>query len=136
MEENDFMNKALEFLKACGTFYLATVEDDQPRVRLWGALAEINGKFYTSTSNVKPVFKQITANPKIELCGFTDGKWIRISATAVVDPARETKVAMLEVNPGLSRMYNADDGIFEVFYFADATATITSFGAEPEIFNF
>ena len=130
------MNKAFEFLKTCGTFYLATVEGDQPRVRPFGALAEINGKIYTCTSNAKPIFKQITANPKIELCGFTDGKWIRVSATAVVDPARETKEAMLEINPGLSRMYGVDDGIFEVFYFADATATITAFGAEPEVFEF
>jgi len=130
------MNKAFEFLKTCGTFYLATVEGDQPRVRPFGALAEINGKIYTCTNNKKPIFKQIKANPKIELCGFTDGKWIRVSATAVVDPARETKVAMLEINPNLGRMYNADDGIFEVFYFADATATITAFGAEPEVFEF
>ena len=130
------MNKAFEFLKTCGTFYLATVEGDQPRVRPFGALAEVNGKIYTCTNNTKPIFKQIIANPKIELCGFTDGKWIRVSATAVVDPARESKEAMLEINPSLSRMYNADDGIFEVFYFADATATITAFGAEPEVFKF
>lgn len=130
------MNKVFEFLKTCGTFYLATVEGDQPRVRPFGALAEINGKIYTCTNNTKPIFKQIMANPKIELCGFTGGKWIRVSATAVIDPARESKEAMLEINPNLSRMYNADDGIFEVFYFADATATITAFGAESEVLKF
>ena len=130
------MNKAFDFLKTCGTFYLATVEGDQPRVRPWGALAEINGKVYTCTSNAKPIYKQLEANPKIELCGFADGKWIRVEATAVVDPAKESKEAMLEINPGLSRMYSVDDGVFEVFYLKDATAIITAFGAEPEVIKF
>jgi len=130
------MSKAVEFLKECGTFYLATTEGNQPRVRPFGAIAEIKGKVYTATNNTKPVFKQIAANSKVEISGCNqEGKWIRISADAVVDPDRDAKAEMLKQNPMLSNLYNLDDGIFEILYFENGTATISSFTGEPETFN-
>ena len=131
------MNKATEFLKNCGTFYLGTVEGEQPRVRPFGAVSEINGKVYICTNNTKPVFKQMKENPKVEICGFAaDGTWIRIAAKAIPDPDRDVKAAMLNEIPALSGMYSVDDGIFEVLYLGDATATISSFAGAPDTFTF
>jgi uncharacterized pyridoxamine 5'-phosphate oxidase family protein len=131
------MHQTAEFLRSCRTFYVATVEKDQPRVRPFGALDEFEGKLYLITSNKKPVFAQLTQNPKVEICAMNgEMKWIRIAATAVVDPRREAKAHMLETNPGLGRMYSVDDGIMEVFYLKDATATISSFSAPPEVLTF
>ena len=131
------MNKALQFLKENKTFYLATVENDQPRVRPFGAVAEFEGKLYICTNNTKAVFKQICANEKVEIsaCGV-NGTWIRLSAKAVQDSRREAKQAMLEQNPSLSRLYKLDDGIFEVLYLKNAQASICSFAAAPETFTF
>lgn len=131
------MNKALQFLKENKTFYLATVEKDQPRVRPFGAVAEFEGKLYICTNNTKAVFKQIRENDKVEIsaCG-ANGTWIRLSAKAVPDSRREAKQAMLEQNPSLSRMYKLDDGIFEVLYLKDAQASICSFAAAPDTFAF
>jgi len=131
------MNKAVEFLNSCRTFYVATLEGDKPRVRPFGAVADFNGKVYITTINTKNVFKQIQANPRIEICGcLPDGKWIRIEAEAVVDPNREAKAHMLESVPVLKNMYSLDDGIFEVLYLKNATATIYAFGNPPETFSF
>lgn len=131
------MNKAIEFLKSCRTFYVATVEGDQPRVRPFGAVAEHNGKLYICTNNTKNVFKQIKSNARVEICGMTpDGKWIRISAKAIADPDREAKAAMLNANPSLGKMYKLDDGIFEVLYLKDAVAVISSFTDKPDTFAF
>ena len=131
------MNKAAEFLNACKIFYIATVEEDQPRVRPFGAVCEFKGKTYICTNNTKNVFKQIKANPKVEISGTTpDGKWIRITANAVADPSREAKAEMLNANPSLNNLYKLDDGIFEVLYLEDATASIYSFGGAPETFTF
>jgi len=130
------MNKAIEFLNSCKTFYVATVEGDQPRVRPFGAVAEYKGKTYICTNNTKKVFKQIQTNSKIEISGTApDGKWIRITARAIPDADRDAKAEMLKVNPSLQRMYSLDDGIFEVLYLEDATAVISSFTGEPEIFR-
>ena len=131
------MNKAVEFLTACQTFYVASAEGNQPRVRPFGAVAEFNGKIYICTNNQKNVFKQIQSNPKIEICGVApDGRWIRIIADAIADPDTEAKAAMLQTNPVLKNMYSLGDGIFEVLYLKDAEAVISSFTDPPETFKF
>lgn len=130
------MEKALKFLKECGTFYLATVEDNQPRVRPFGAVCAFEGKLYIITNNQKPVFDQMQKNPKIEISGMAGGKWIRLAAEAMRDERREAKKAMLDENAGLRNMYNEDDGIVEVLYLKNAMATIASFTDAPETWTF
>ena len=130
------MKETLEFLKKAGTFYLATMDGDQPRVRPFGAVCEFEGKLYLVTNNKKDVYKQIMANPKIEISGMADGKWIRLSGEAVQDPRREAKKAMLDANPGLRGMYNEDDGIVEVLYLRNAAAVFCSFTDAPVTHTF
>ena len=130
------MNRAFDFLKAAGTFYLATVDGDQPRVRPFGAVALFEDKLYITTGNGKAVFAQLMADPKIEISGMVGGDWIRLSAVAMRDERREAKTAMLEQNPELRNLYNEDDGVMEVLYLTDATVTICSFTKPPVQFSF
>lgn len=131
------MKQVLQFLKDAGTFYIATSDGDQPRVRPFGAVCEFEGKLYIPTNNQKKVFAQMMKNPKIEICGMADGKWIRVEAEVVNDTRREARSAMLEeYGDGLKSMYSLDDGIFEVLYLKNATATICSFTAEPVVIKF
>lgn len=127
------MNKVTQFLSDAKTFYLATTEKDQPRVRPFGAVSEFEGKLYICTNNKKPVFAQILENPKVEISGMSNGKWIRLAGSLAADPRKEAKKAMLDANPSLNNMYNLDDGIFEVLYFTEGTATISSFKGENEV---
>lgn len=130
------MNEVLKFLQDNPTFYIATVDGDQARVRPFGAVNEFEGKLYFCTNNTKPVFKQFVENPKVEVCTVSPkGEWIRLSGKAVVDPSREAKAAMLEAVPSLKKMYSSDDSIFEVFYLSEAVAVINSFSDEPKTFN-
>lgn len=131
------MEQVLQFLKDANTFYIATVEENQPRVRPFGGICEFEGKLYIPTSNKKKVFAQMQKNPKVEICGMAYGQWIRIEAEAVNDTRREARKAMLEeYGEALTRMYSLDDGIFEVLYLKNATATIYSFTAEPIVIKF
>jgi len=130
------MQEVYEFLKKAGSYFLATAEGDQPRVRPFGTAAIYDGKLYIQTGKSKDVSKQIAKNPKVEICAFTDGKWIRIAATAVNDDRREAKVAMLEEYPSLKGMYSADDDNTQVLYLKDATATISSFSGSPQVIKF
>lgn len=130
------MKRALEFLRECGTFYLATTEGDQPRVRPFGAVFEYEGKLYIVTNNTKKCFKQMLENPKVEISGMNKkGQWIRVAGEVANDDRREVKELALEVNPALKSMYSIDDGIFAVLYFTEGTAIISSFTAEPETFS-
>lgn len=131
------MKQVLDFLNECGVYYLATVEGDQPRVRPFGAACIFEDKLYLVTNNTKQVYKQLLANPKVELCGMAGGKWIRLSGELVRDDRREARVAMLAANEAsLGKLYTVDDGIMEVFYFKNATATISSFTEEPKTYTF
>lgn len=128
------MNQIVQFLKECGTFYLATLEGNQPRVRPFGAVLEWDGKIYLCTGNKKDVFAQILKNPKVEISGQnSSGSWIRIAAELIPDARKEAKIAMLEEYPSLTRMYDPADDVFEVMYLQNGTATINTFGEEPEV---
>ena len=130
------MERTLKFLKEAGTYYLATVDGDQPRVRPFGTVNEFEGKLYIQTGKKKDVSKQLHANPKAEICAFMNGEWIRVACELVADDRREAKVSMLEAYPNLQGMYSADDDNTEVLYMKDATATFSSFAGAPEVEKF
>ena len=116
--------------------YLATVEGNQPRVRTFGTAHIFEGKLYIQTGKVKDVSKQIHANPKVEICAFKNGEWLRVAGELVEDDRREARQSMLDAYPSLQNMYSADDGNTEVFYFKNATATFSSFTHEPEVVKY
>ncbi|MDO0825281.1 pyridoxamine 5'-phosphate oxidase family protein [Desulfosporosinus nitroreducens] len=130
------MQEVFDFLKKCQTYYLATVDGDQPRVRPFGTVNIFEGKLYIQTGKVKDVSKQMTANPKIEICAFNGQEWIRIQALAVEDDRVEAKQSMLEGYPSLQSRYSATDPNTQVLYLQDAVATIASFTGEPKIIKF
>ena len=130
------MEKIYEFLKAAGTYYLATVEGDQPRVRPFGPIDQFEGKLCIQTGKVKDVSKQIHANPKIEICAFKDGAWLRVAAKAYADDRIEAQEHMLAAYPSLQGMYKPGDGNTEVFCLKEGTATFSSFTAAPEVIQF
>ena len=130
------MKRVYDFLKKAQTYYLATVEGNQPRVRPFGTVNEFEGKLYIQTGKVKDVSTQIHANPKVEICAYKNGEWLRIAGELVEDDRREAKQSMLDAYPSLQKMYSADDGNTEVFYFKNATATFYSFTHEKESVNF
>ncbi len=129
------IEKVCTFLLDAGTYYLATVEGDQPRVRPFGTALLFDGKLYIQTGKVKDVSKQLAANPKAEICAFKDGKWLRVAGELVNDDNRDVKVAMLEAMPSLGGMYSPDDGNMQMLYFKNATATFSSFTEAPETFE-
>ncbi len=132
----DGIEKVCKFLEECGVYYLATAEGDQPRVRPFGTVMVYEGKLYIQTGKVKPVSHQLAANPKAEICGFKDGKWIRVSGALVNDDRVEAKTAMLDKYPTVKGMYSAEDDNTQVLYFQGGTAVFASFGGAPETVSF
>ena len=130
------MERVEKFLKEAETYYLATLEGDQPRVRPFGTVHIFEDKLYIQTGKVKDVSKQIHANPKVEICAFKNGEWLRVAGEFVEDDRREARQSMLDAYPSLQKMYSADDGNTELFYFKHATATFSSFTHEPEVVKF
>ena len=130
------MNEIYEFLKKCGTYYLATVEGDQPRVRPFGTIDLFEGKLYIQTGKVKPVADQLKKNPKVEISAFNGSEWIRVAAEAVLDERIEAQEHMLAAYPSLQAMYKPGDGNTEVYCLSGGTAQICSFAAAPKTIAF
>ena len=127
------MQEVYDFLKKCNTYYLATIENDQPRVRPFGTIDLFEGKLYIQTGKIKPVAHQMKANPKVEISGMTpEGQWIRLQAEAVLDDNVEAQAHMLDAYPNLKAMYTAGDGNTEVYYLQNAKAQICSFTEAPK----
>ena len=130
------MKEICEFLKKCGTYYLATVEDGAPRVRPFGTAHVIDGKLCIQTGKIKPVYRQIAAEPRVEISAFDGGTWIRVSGELYEDDRRESRREMLDAYPELRRMYNEDDGNTAVLAFKSGKATFYSFTAPPRTVEF
>lgn len=130
------MQRVRDFLKQTGFYFLATVDGDQPQVRPFGTAEIFEGKLYIQTGHVKPVARQIAANPKVAICAYNGKEWLRVNATLVEDPRVEIKKAMLDAYPNLRSMYNENDGNTAVYYLKDAKATISSFTAPPVEISF
>ncbi len=130
------MQEVYEYLKSAETFYLATAEGDQPRVRPFGAVVLFEGKLYILTGKAKEVSKQLHANPKAEICACKDGTWLRVSGELVHDERTAPQTCMLDSYPALRSMYSENDGNIEMLYLRDATAVFSSFTAPPRTVKF
>ena len=130
------MKEVCEFLKKAGTYYLATVENNKPKLRPFGTVHIYEDKLYIQTGKSKDVSKQIEKNPNVEICAMFQGKWIRLAGELVNDDRYEAKKALLDDYPSLKKMYDANDDNTQVLYFKNATATIYSFTDEPKVIKF
>ena len=131
------MQEVYNFLKEAKTYYLATVEGDQPRVRPFGTYVVFEDKLYIQTGKTKPVSKQMAANPRIEICAMKGDEWLRITAEAESDDREEVQQAALDQFPMLKDIgYAVGDGSMNVLRLKNATATFESFGSEPRVVRF
>lgn len=127
------MNRIVEELKKVKVFYVATVDEDEPRVRPFSSVSEFEGHAYICSGRKKEVYKQLSNNPHVELCGmYEDGGWLRVKATVEEDNRIEAEQAVLDDPTGPSQLYKAGDGNFVVFKLTNIKALKYSFVTAPE----
>ena len=137
VEETNDINEVYAFLKATKTYYIATVENDQPRVRPFGTIDLFEGKLYIQSGKKKNVAKQIAINPKVEIVAYDgQGKWMRVAAELEGDARIEAQKHMLEAYPELGHMYQPGDGNNIVYALKNVTATVSSFGKDDRVIKF
>ena len=130
------IKEVCDFLREAGTYYLATTDNDQPRVRPFGTATLFEGNIYMLTAKAKNVSKQIANNPKFEISAMDKtGRWIRVSGKLVADNRIEVHKALLEDYPHLRAMYKEGDENTNALYLDIEDATIYSFTEEPKVLN-
>lgn len=130
------MQRVHDFLKRADTYFIATMDGVQPRVRPFGTINLFEGRLYIQTGIKKDVAKQIAKNPQVEICAWDGEMWLRVSCTLVEDNRIEAQKSLLDSYPSLSGMYEAGDGNNVVYYMKDATAIFYSFTSAPETITF
>ena len=123
------MSKTIEFLHKAGTFYHASVDGTEARVRPINSVISYNGKVYFETSNKKDMYRQMLRNPSVAISGMADGKWIRITGKAVMDESDEAKTAMFETLPALKEVYSYEE--MAPYYLTDMKSVVYSFSDAP-----
>ena len=121
------MSKAYDYLKEFGVFYVATTNGGVPAVRPFGAVMEKDGVLYLVTATMKDVYKQLKADPAVQLAATKAGTltWLRISGKAEECTSKEMKQAMLEACPILVNIYqNADNPVMTLFAIKDMEAKL------------
>lgn len=130
------MKEVYDFLKKAQTYYLATAENGQPRVRPFGTVDIFDGRLTFQTGRVKSVSKQLHADPRFEICAFCGGDWLRLSGEAYELDSVEAQKHMLDSYPELKSMYAPDDGNTEIFEIRNARAVFSSFTAPERVKEF
>lgn len=118
------MSEVLSFLKANQVFFLATMDGDQPKNRPLGFIMEYEGRIYFGVGNQKDVYRQMAANPKVEIVSCsTEGKWLRLTGQAVFDDRPPVLEAAFATLPFLKDVYGAPNGPkLAAFYLSPAEA--------------
>lgn len=127
------MNEVVKFLQENPVQYLATVgRDGKAKCRPFMFAGELEGKLWFCTNNQKDVYQDMLANPSVEISvSSPEYAWIRLNGTVVFEDNRAAKEMCIQ-NPIVKGQYQtADNPIFEVFYLADAQATIADFSGNP-----
>jgi uncharacterized pyridoxamine 5'-phosphate oxidase family protein len=121
------MEEIIKFLQDSRVFSLATIDGDQARVRPMGFVMNYQGKLTLCTSNKKPMYQQMKANPKIEISATSaDMQTLRVYGKVSVVTSKESQEKALEAAPQLKGMYAVGDGLFELFAFESGSIAVFS----------
>ncbi|MBR3304144.1 MAG: pyridoxamine 5'-phosphate oxidase family protein [Bacteroidales bacterium] len=115
------IKKVYDFLENAGTFYLATVEGDQPRVRPYGAILYFEDKIYIMAFGKTNATRQIADNQKAEICAFK-GQTLRIECKLVEDNREEVVKALVDKMPALKNLVGEKGENAVMYYLKDAKA--------------
>ena len=127
------MSKIGDFLKETGVFFLATADGAQPKLRPLGAFIEEDGKIIFGVGNFKEVYKQMLADPLVEIAACKpDGHWLRYTGKAVFETDEKYAQAMIK-SSGLEAIYNEQTGNrLMAFHLEDAKAVDIAVMGEGE----
>ena len=127
------MNEVVTFLQENPVQYLATVgRDGKAKCRPFMFAGEMDGKLWFCTNNTKDVYKDMQANPEIEISvSSPEYAWIRLHGKAVFENNMAAKEMCIQ-NPIVKGQYGeAANPIFEVFYLDNAHGVIADFSGNP-----
>jgi uncharacterized pyridoxamine 5'-phosphate oxidase family protein len=124
------MKKFIEILKANPNGVLATQDGNKVKTRVFQFLFAEENKVYFCTSNEKPVFKQLQANPNVSFCIYAANfsPVLSVNGKAVFTNNIALKTRALDENPMIKGYYGGPENpILELFYIETEEVVTFSF---------
>lgn len=123
----------VEILSATPMCFIATVDENQPRVRPFQFQFEQDGKLWFCTAKSKDFFAQIQKNPKVEVSAVKeDMTTLRFSGEFNVEDCRKIKERILAEQPLIKSIYkSADNPDFMSLYINHGDYVIFDFSGNP-----
>ena len=125
------LEKINNFITDAGVLFLATNDGNQPKLRPLGAHILKEDKLYFFVGDFKDVYKQMKANPLVEIVAFKndDKTWIRYTGKAVFEQDDSLAKQVISERPNLQKTYNEETGYkLMLFHLEDAKAVIYKVG--------
>lgn len=99
--------KVAAFLSKAGVFYLATTDGDQPKVRAfsWFKYLEDEDRIVFSTGSFKNAYKQMIANPKVEIFAQIGMYFLRYDGIARPLDDESLRAQVRHDSPGIAKIY-------------------------------
>lgn len=121
------------FLKDTPMCFVATVADGAPKVRPFQFQFEDGGKLWFCTAKSKDVFKQLQANPAVQICAVKqDGTTLRVEGKAVLQDSGPVKERILAEQPLIKTIYgSADNPDFTTFCLERGAYVAFDFSGNP-----
>lgn len=131
------IQKIDDIITKAEVFYLATVDGDTPKVRPLGFHLVHEDKIYFGVGTHKDVYKQMEANPKVEVAAWDGENFLRYYGTADLTKNESVVEKAFENNPIIGDLYKANGWEMGVFFLNDATAELRDMmGTVKESYEF
>ena len=116
--------KVHEFLNKAKTFYFLTTDGDQPKGRPFGFQMLVGDRIYFGCGTFKNVFKQLTANPKVEVLAVNGSEFMRYDGDAKVVKNEDVLNKIREMAPQIMELYDKNGWEMGLFYLENGHAEI------------
>ena len=122
------LQKALDFLRDHNEIAFATSEGNLPKLRIFQIMKQEGTMLYFATSSNKAVWKELTANPNVELLAYADKVSVRCVGAVSFDVPDDIQQWIYDHNEVLPRLYTSYD---KLAYFSLNIAEMDYFDLRP-----
>jgi uncharacterized pyridoxamine 5'-phosphate oxidase family protein len=116
--------KVSAFLDQAQTFYFLTTDGDQPKGRPFGFHMLVDDVLYFGCGTFKNVFKQLTANPRVEVLALNGSDFLRYDGTAKVVKDEALLARVREIMPQIMALYDKNGWEMGLFFLENGHAEI------------
>ena len=127
--------KVHEFLNKAQVFYFLTTDGDQPKGRPFGLQMLLDDAIYFGCGTFKNVFKQLTANPKVEVLALCGNEFMRYDGTAKMTSDAAVLGKVRETFPQIMALYDQNGWEMGVFCLENGHVEIRDMGSLKEEFD-